>query len=384
MPHSFAEIFLVFLRLGLTSFGGPMAHLGYFREAIVEKKKWLSDVAYADLVALCQFVPGPASSQVGLGIGLSAGGLRGALAAWLGFTMPSAIAMAALGIYAASGAGIPSGILHGLKILAVGVVAQAVLGMARGLCPDAKRATLAALAAGAILMAGNAWVQVLAIAAAALAGGFWLRGEAAAQKGEAGGQLSVPAGLKRFAPIALLVFVVLLVLAVALPGGLATSSYKAGSLVFGGGHVVLPLLEADMVPGVVDEDTFLAGYGAVQGVPGPLFTFASYIGGAAGGWGGAAVATLAIFLPSFLLIIGVLPYWSQLVTLPGVRAAVMAANAAVVGVLAAAFYNPVFTSAIKEPRDLAIAILTFVALTSWKVPSWVLVLVLGVLGSIFL
>ena len=381
MDRSFAEIFRVFLRLGLTSFGGPVAHLGYFREAIVEKQKWLSDAAYADLVALCQFVPGPASSQVGLGIGLSSGGLRGALAAWLGFTMPSAIAMASLGVFAASGAGVPAGILHGLKILAVAVVAQAVLGMARGLCPDAKRATLAGLAAAAILCAGIAWVQVVTIAVAALIGGWWMRKEARAEPREPGVQLTIPPGLKRFAPVALLVFVVLLALSVILPATLATSNYKAGSLVFGGGHVVLPLLEADMVDEFVDEDTFLAGYGAAQGVPGPLFTFASYIGGASGGWAGAATATLAIFLPSFLLIIGVLPYWSLLVTRPGVRAAVMAANAAVVGVLAAAFYDPVFTSAIKEPRDLAVAILTFVALASWKVPSWLLVLGLGATGS---
>jgi chromate transporter len=379
--RSFIEIFSVFLRLGLTSFGGPVAHLGYFRAAIVQKHKWLSDAAYADLVALCQFVPGPASSQVGLGIGLSTGGLRGALAAWLGFTMPSAIAMAALGIYAASGAGIPGGILHGLKLLAVAVVAQAVIGMARSLCPDAKRATLAGFAAAAILIAGAAWVQVLTIAVAASLGALWLRKESRAEPREHGVQLGVPAGIRRFAPITLMVFVVLLVVALTLPGNLASSNYKAGSLVFGGGHVVLPLLEADMVPALVDEDTFLAGYGAAQGVPGPLFTFAAYIGGAAGGWGGAGIALLAIFLPSFLLIIGVLPYWSQLVARPGVRAAVMAANAAVVGVLAAAFYDPVFTSAIHSPHDLAIAILTFVALNSWKVPSWVLVLVLGTVGG---
>ena len=384
MPHSFAEIFRTFLRLGLTSFGGPVAHLGYFREAIVAKKKWLSDAAYADLVALCQFVPGPASSQVGLGIGLSAGGLKGALAAWLGFTMPSAIAMAALGVYAASGAGVPEGILHGLKVLAVAVVAQAVIGMAKGLCPDAKRATLAALAAAVILCTGFAWVQVLTIAVAAVIGGLWLSKEARAEKREAGEQLQVPANLKRFAPFTLAAFVILLVAAIILPATLATSSYKAGSLVFGGGHVVLPLLEADMVPDIIDEDTFLAGYGAAQGVPGPLFTFASYIGGAAGGWGGAAIATLGIFLPSFLLIIGVLPYWSQLVTRPGIRAAVMAANAAVVGVLAAAFYDPVFTSAIRDPRDAAAAILTFVALTTWKVPSWIMVFVLGLCGSLWL
>ncbi len=319
-----------------------------------------------------------------MGIGLSSGGLRGALAAWLGFTMPSAIAMAALGVFAASGTGVPEGILHGLKILAVAVVAQAVLGMARRLCPDAKCATLAGLAAATILCTGVAWVQVLTIATAAICGGMWLRREAAAEKREPGVQLTVPSGLKRFAPITLVAFVVLLVTAIVLPATLATSSYKSGSLVFGGGHVVLPLLEADMVDEFVDEDTFLAGYGAAQGVPGPLFTFASYIGGASAGWSGAVIATLGIFLPSFLLIIGVLPYWSHLVTRPTVRAAVMAANAAVVGVLAAAFYDPVFTSAIKEPRDLAIAIVTFVALSSWKIPSWMLVLVLGMVGSFVL
>ena len=384
MNRSFGEIFSAFLRLGLTSFGGPVAHLGYFRAAIVEKRKWLSDAAYADLVALCQFVPGPASSQVGLGIGLSQGGLRGALAAWLGFTLPSAILMAALGVYAASGSGVPGGVLQGLKLLAVAVVAQAVLGMARALCPDAKRATLAALAAAAILFAGAAWVQVLTIAVAGVLGMLWLRKEAGAERGGSGERLTVPPGLRRLAPLAVGVFFVLLVAALILPGSLATSGYRAGSLVFGGGHVVLPLLEADMVPALVDEDTFLAGYGAAQGVPGPLFTFASYIGGAADGWFGAAIATVAIFLPSFLLIFGVLPFWSLLVARPGVRAAVMAANAAVVGVLAAAFYDPVFTSAVQVPRDAAIGILTFVALTAWKVPPWLMVLVLGAIGAAFL
>ncbi len=377
MNRSFAEIFSVFLKLGLTSFGGPVAHLGYFREAIVEQRKWLSDSAYADLVALCQFIPGPGSSQVGLGIGLSAGGFRGALAAWLGFTMPSALAMAALGIYVKSADAIPTGTLAGLKILAVAVVAQAVLGMAKSLCAEAKTATLAGLALAAMLIFPAAWVQLGAIASTAVLGAIILKPNT---KASADG-LPTPSLVKKLAWPALALFIGLLAWAIAQPGSLASTCYKAGALVFGGGHVVLPLLQGEMVPSLVSNDTFLAGYGVAQGVPGPLFTLGSYLGGAAGGWTGALIATLAIFLPSLLLITAVLPVWSKLVANPKARAAVAGANAGVVGILGAALYDPVFTSAIKAPHHIALAVSIYIALTMWKIPPWVLVLAVGGIGA---
>ena len=376
MNRSFAEIFTVFLKLGLTSFGGPVAHLGYFREAIVEKKKWLSDSAYADLVALCQFIPGPGSSQVGLGIGLTAGGFRGALAAWLGFTLPSALAMAALGIYVKS-ATIPPGTLAGLKILAVAVVAHAVLGMAKSLCAEAKTATLAGLALAAMLIFPAAWVQLAAIAGTAALGALILRPNTK----DKADSLPAPPLVKKLAWPALALFVGLLAFAIAQPGSLASTCYKAGSLVFGGGHVVLPLLQGEMVPSLVSDDIFLAGYGAAQGVPGPLFTLGSYLGGAAGGWTGALVATFAIFLPSILLVTAVLPIWTRIAANPKARAAVAGANAGVVGILGAALYDPVFTSAIRAPHHIALAVAIYIALTMWKIPPWILVLGVGGIGA---
>jgi chromate transporter len=374
-------VFLVFLRLGLTSFGGPVAHLGYFREALVVRRRWLSERNYADLVALCQFLPGPASSQVGMALGLARAGYPGALAAWLGFTLPSAVALIlfALGL-AHWGDAVPAGLLHGLKVVAVAVVAQAVWGMARSLCPDVPRTSLMAVAACAVLWWSSAWAQVLVLALAALVGLWTLApGQAAVHE-----PLPIPVG-RRAGMAWLALFVALLL---GLPWAVAVfphatlavadAFYRAGSLVFGGGHVVLPLLQAELVPtGWVDQDTFLAGYGAAQAVPGPLFTFAAFLGaslqmGPQGVWG-ALVCLLAIFAPSFLLVAGALPFWEGLRAHPRMQAALAGVNAAVVGLLVAALYQPVWTSAVHTPQDFALALLAGVALMAWKLPPWLVV-----------
>ena len=374
-------VFLVFLRLGLTSFGGPVAHLGYFREALVVRRRWLSERNYADLVALCQFLPGPASSQVGMALGLARAGYPGALAAWLGFTLPSAVALIlfALGL-AHWGDAVPAGLLHGLKVVAVAVVAQAVWGMARSLCPDAPRTSLMAVAACAVLWWSSAWAQVLVLALAALVGLWTL----APGQGAAHEPLPIPVG-RRAGMAWLALFVALLLglpwAAAVFPHAtlaVADAFYRAGSLVFGGGHVVLPLLQAELVPtGWVDQDTFLAGYGAAQAVPGPLFTFAAFLGaslqmGPQGVWG-ALVCLLAIFAPSFLLVAGALPFWEGLRAHPRMQAALAGVNAAVVGLLVAALYQPVWTSAIHTPQDVALALLAGVALMAWKLPPWLVV-----------
>ena len=374
-------VFLVFLRLGLTSFGGPVAHLGYFREALVVRRRWLSERNYADLVALCQFLPGPASSQVGMALGLARAGYPGALAAWLGFTLPSAVALIlfALGL-AHWGDAVPAGLLHGLKVVAVAVVAQAVWGMARSLCPDAPRISLMAVAACAVLWWSSAWAQVLVLALAALVGLWTLApGQAAAHE-----PLPIPVG-RRAGMAWLALFVALLLglpwAATVFPHAtlaVADAFYRAGSLVFGGGHVVLPLLQAELVPtGWVDQDTFLAGYGAAQAVPGPLFTFAAFLGaslqmGPQGVWG-ALVCLLAIFAPSFLLVAGALPFSEGLRAHPRMQAALAGVNAAVVGLLVAALYQPVWTSAIHTQQDFALALLAGVALMAWKLPPWLVV-----------
>ena len=374
-------VFLVFLRLGLTSFGGPVAHLGYFREELVVRRRWLSERNYADLVALCQFLPGPASSQVGMALGLARAGYPGALAAWLGFTLPSAVALIlfALGL-AHWGDAVPAGLLHGLKVVAVAVVAQAVWGMARSLCPDVPRTSLMAVAACAVLWWSSAWAQVLVLALAALVGLWTLA------PGQGGVHEPLPIPVGRRAGMAWLALFVALLLglpwaAAVFPHAtlaVADAFYRAGSLVFGGGHVVLPLLQAELVPtGWVDQDTFLAGYGAAQAVPGPLFTFAAFLGaslqmGPQGVWG-ALVCLLAIFAPSFLLVAGALPFWEGLRAHPRMRAALAGVNAAVVGLLVAALYQPVWTSAIHTPQDFALALLAGVALMAWKLPPWLVV-----------
>lgn len=374
-------VFLVFLRLGLTSFGGPVAHLGYFREELVVRRRWLSERNYADLVALCQFLPGPASSQVGMALGLARAGYPGALAAWLGFTLPSAVALIlfALGL-AHWGDAVPAGLLHGLKVVAVAVVAQAVWGMARSLCPDVPRISLMAVAACAVLWWSSAWAQVLVLVLAALVGLWKLA------PGQGGAHEPLPMAVGRRAGLVWLALFVTLLLG--LPWAVAVfphatlavadAFYRAGSLVFGGGHVVLPLLQAELVPtGWVDQDTFLAGYGAAQAVPGPLFTFAAFLGaslqtGPQGVWG-AVVCLLAIFAPSFLLVAGALPFWEGLRAHPRMQAALAGVNAAVVGLLVAALYQPVWTSAIHTPQDVALALLAGVALMAWKLPPWLVV-----------
>ena len=383
-----ARVFLVFLRLGCTSFGGPVAHLGYFRDEFVGRRRWIEERAYADLVALCQFLPGPASSQVGIGVGLSRAGLWGALAAWLGFTLPSALALIAFGYgVVAFQDAVDHGILHGLKVVAVAVVAQAVWGMARNMCPDAKRATMAVLAAAAVLASPTPMIQIGVIVVGGLVGLIILKAETAADH--------VPLGInvsRRVAVVSLLIFFVgligLPILAATYPShtlALVESFYSSGSLVFGGGHVVLPLLQAEVVPpGWVSNDAFLAGYGAAQAVPGPLFTFAAYVGTVMtpgpNGLVGGLIALVAIFVPSFLLVVGALPFWDALRQIKAMQTALLGINAAVVGLLLAALYNPVWTSAILVPADFALAIVAFTLLVFWKVPPW-LVVILTALGG---
>lgn len=378
---SVAEIFLTALRLGLTSFGGPVAHLGYFRDEYVARKRWLDERAYADLVALAQFLPGPASSQVGLGIGLMKGGVAGALAAWVGFTLPSALLLFAFAYGVdAFGQALDGGWLHGLKVVAVAVVAQAVWGMARSLCPDRERFTLAVLATLLVLALPGALGQIGAIVAGGLIG-WRLFKPSAAQEHVA---MTVPVG--RAFGIANLAAFFLLLAALPLASALhpaqwlalADSFYRSGSLVFGGGHVMLPLLQAEVVPpGWISNDAFLAGYGAAQAIPGPLFTFTAYLGAIMGpepnGWRGALLCLGAIFLPSILLVFGALPFWDRLRRMGPIQSALMGVNAAVVGLLLAALYHPVWTSAIATPGDFALGLAAFAALVFWKVPPWLVV-----------
>jgi len=381
-------VFLVFVRLGLTSFGGPIAHLAYFREEFVARRGWLSERSYADLVALCQFLPGPASSQVGMAIGLARAGYAGAFAAWLAFTAPSAIAMIlfALGI-ARFGDALAAPVVHGLKVVAVAVVAQAVWNMARSLCTDATRITIMAVAACVVLLAPSAWGQVGVIALAGVAGLVLFRPETG------GAYEPLPIAVGRRAGMAwLALFFVLLaglpVLArVTADHAVAVidAFYRTGSLVFGGGHVILPLLQAEVVsPGWVGKEAFLAGYGAAQAVPGPLTTFAAFLGasmdGAPSGWAGGIVALVAIFAPSFFLVAGALPFWEELRGNARARASLAGINAAVVGLLLAALYQPVWTSAIGGPRDFALALVAFVALAVWKLPPWLVVAATAIAG----
>jgi chromate transporter len=384
----FIEVLAVFLRLGLTSFGGPVAHLGYFHEEFVVRRRWLDEATYADLVALCQFLPGPASSQVGIAVGLLRAGYAGALAAWTGFTLPSAIALVlfAYGV-GALGDSAGAGWLHGLKVAAVAVVAQAVLGMMRSLAPDRERATMAVVAAVIVLVLPGAIGQIGAIALGAIAGLILLR----AAPSDDHAALPLPVG-RTTGAVLLGTFFVLLValplLAIAIPSQalkLIDAFYRAGSLVFGGGHVVLPLLQASVVPpGWVSNDAFLAGYGAAQAVPGPLFTFSAYLGAVAGpqpnGWLGAAICLLAVFLPSFLLVVGALPFWDELRRRPAAQAALRGVNAAVVGLLLAALYQPVWTTGITQAADFALAAAAFLLLFMWQTPPW-LVVVLCALGG---
>ena len=386
--ESVFAVFAAFLKLGLTSFGGPIAHLGYFREEFVVRRKWIDDRIYADLVALCQFTPGPASSKVGIGIGLAKAGLPGAFAAWIAFTLPSALALVlfAYGVETFA-ADLGSGWLHGLKVVAVAVVAQAVWGMARNLTPDAPRFTLAVAAAIITVVWPSSVGQVAAIAFGAAVGIAFMRASADDTHVPMMISLGKGAGLA-----CLVLFFGLLVglpfLKLAFPShavALFDSFFRAGSLVFGGGHVVLPLLQSEVVPpGWVTNDAFLAGYGAAQAVPGPLFTFAAYLGAIAApepnGWQGALLCLVAIFLPAFLLVIGVLPFWDDLRRSKIVRSALTGVNAAVVGLLLAALYDPVWVSGILKPADFGLGLAAFALLVFWKVPPWLVVL-LSALGG---
>lgn len=386
---SSGEVLRVFSKLGVTSFGGPIAHLGYFRDELVQRRRWLNDTEYGDLVTLSQFLPGPASSQVGFGLGLFRAGPIGAIAAFLAFTLPSAALMVAFAYGAPLFEGaVGAGILTGLKVVAVAIVAQAVWGMARSLTPDATRASIAVVAAASALLLTGSVGQIGAIVVGALAGLFLCRGSATAAAAMVRFPVTRVAGI-----ISLILFVVLLV---GLPVLAATTQwgslalfdtfYRAGAFVFGGGHVVLPLLQSGLVDtGWITSDQFLAGYGAAQAVPGPLFTFAAYLGTLStvgpGGVAGAAIALAAVFLPGFLLLTGVLPFWNDFRSRPWAQALMRGANAAVVGILAAALYDPVFTTAITGTGPFVLALICFVLLIAWRMPAWAVVLV-GSLGGV--
>ena len=390
------EVFGVFLKLGLTSFGGPIAHLGYFRDEVVVRRRWISEAAYADLVALCQFLPGPASSQVGFCLGvLRGGGLLGGLAAWLAFTLPSAVILTAFALGASALAGpLAAGALHGLKLVAVAVVAQAIWGMAKTLTPDRERAGIALVAVAITALTAGWFNQIGAIVIGALAGLWLCRSGQSAPVGRLGFVVSPRKGI-----VALVLFAALFFIPVLLAGAMGGDSafkgaitlfdafYRSGALVFGGGHVVLPLLQAEVVaPGWVGNEAFLAGYGLAQAMPGPLFTFAAYLGAvmtpAPSGIAGALIALVAVFAPGLLLVYGMLPFWDALRLRPTAQAAMRGANAAVVGILAAALYSPVWTSAVLSPRDFALALAGFLLLTVWKTPPWVVVGLLAAGGIV--
>jgi len=385
------EVLLVFFKLGLSCFGGPIAHIGYFREEFVVRRRWLAEQSYVDLVALCQFLPGPASSQVGFSIGLMRAGYLGGLAAWTGFTLPSAIILVlfAYGAGALSGPD-GTGLLHGLKLVAVAIVAQAVWGMARTLTPDRERASIAAVVAVIILFSSSSVAQIGAIAIGGIAG-LWLCRGAPPAPADAG-HMSIPVS-RSVGLLALVAFFLLLVALPLLNGTIHAQSlalfnafYRSGALVFGGGHVVLPLLrEAIVAPGWVSDDTFLAGYGAAQAVPGPLFTFSAYLGAVMksppNGIAGAAISLIAIFLPGILVLVGTLPFWETFRRRANAQAIMRGVNAAVVGLLGAALYNPVWTSAVKTPGDFALALVGFVLLTVWQAPPLVVVAI-SALGGI--
>jgi chromate transporter len=413
-PGSPLEVFRVFLTLGVTCFGGPIAHIGYFRDAFVARRRWLDESAYADLVALCQFLPGPASSQVGFAIGLMRAGPLGGLAAWTGFTLPSAVLLVlfAYGADLLSGA-TGGGLIHGLKLAAVAIVAQAVWGMARTLCPDRERASIAVAAALIVLFDASPAAQIAAIVLGGAAG-LWLcrdagsagsaggtpalrSGEAAEGSDERGGRdargpMGVVPVSRTTGLVALSVFFLLLIglplmrSVTGAPGvALLDAFYRSGALVFGGGHVVLPLLrEAFVTPGWVTDNAFLAGYGAAQAVPGPLFTFAAYLGTVVSpsphGLAGAALGVIAIFLPGMLILTGCLPFWDGFRTRPEAQALMRGVNAGVVGLLGAALYTPVWTSSVRAPVDFAIALVSFVLLTVWRAPPLAVVAVSAIGG----
>jgi chromate transporter len=386
-----SEVFYAFLKLGLTSFGGPIAHLGYFRDELVVRRKWTDEPGYADLVALCQFLPGPASSQVGFALGVLRGnGLLGGLAAWFAFTLPSALVLFAFAVSAAAFSGpVADGILHGLKLVAAAVVAQAIWGMSRSLTPDRGRAAIALAAVALVVFIGGSLGQIGAIALGAVAGLWLCRDGGSALSCH----LSFPVSRRHGAfALALFTLCILIPPVVASATGhqavaLFDGFYRSGALVFGGGHVVLPLLQTEVVaPGWVTNEAFLAGYGLAQAIPGPLFTFAAYLGAVVGpppnGPAGAGIALVAVFLPGLLLVYGMLPFWDTLRLRPGAQAAMRGTNAAVVGILGAAFYSPIWTSAVLKPSDFAFTLAGFLLLTVWKMPPWMVVILLAGAGTL--
>ena len=391
MTGSVTEVFAAFLKLGLTSFGGPIAHLGYFRDELVVRRKWIDDAAYADLVALCQFMPGPASSQVGFSLGvLRGGGLLGGFVAWFAFTMPSALVMLAFALAAAAFNGpVAQGFLHGLKLVAVAVVAQAIWGMARNLTPDRPRVAVALAAMAIVIAPTGSLGQIGAIGLGAIAGLLWCQGGVPNLPGHLSFPVSRTAGVIGLALFGLLLVVPPILASVTGDQGLRLfdAFYRSGALVFGGGHVVLPLLKAEVVnTGWLSPEAFLAGYGLAQAVPGPLFTFAAYLGAVMttppSGVVGGMIALVAVFAPGVALIYGMLPFWDSLRQRSAAQAAMRGANAAVVGILGAALYDPVWTSAVLSPRDFLLALTGFLALTVWEAPPWLVVIGLALAGVI--
>ncbi len=392
MSKNLFEVFFIFLRLGLTSFGGPVAHLGYFHNEFVSRRKWMTEQAYGDLVALCQFLPGPASSQVGMAIGLSRAGIFGAIAAWIGFTLPSAVLLILFGLGVTQHASwFTTDILHSLKVVAVAVVAQALWSMGPKLCPDKERIMIALFAGLAALYFPFAGMQVALIILGGVLGVIFLRKIPKFSPIPQDSLIS-----KKMASVFLVIFLALLI---ALPLGAKYSAnqelhffdsfYRAGSLVFGGGHVVLPLLQSEVVPtGWVSKEAFMAGYGAAQAIPGPLFAFSAYLGAVSqvppSGFVGGLICLIAAFLPAFLLVLGAIPFWEKLREFKSMQQALLGINAVVVGLLLAAFYNPVWVSGITNAKDFAWALLAFVLLTFLKLPSWVVVTLSVLVGGILL
>src|SRR5690625_185468 len=383
---SLLEIFLVSTRLGLTSFGGRTANLCYFHEEYVRRRKWMDEISYADLVALAQFLPGPSSSQVGIGIGVMRAGVLGGVISFIGFTLPSVIALIFFALLLTGFDIGNAGWIHGLKIVAVAVVAHAIMGMAEKLTPDLKRKAIALFALIGTLIWQTAFTQVSVILLAALIG--FLLYKQHQENGDVSSQFPIA---KSVSAICLLLFFGLLFLLPIIKEATGSywiamfdSFYRSGSLVFGGGHVVLPLLEQELVPtGWISEEAFLSGYGVTQAVPGPLFTFAAYLGTVMKGWQGGLIATVAVFLPAFLLVLGALPFWDSLRNNSKIKGAIMGVNAAVVGILISAFYNPIWTSSILAPIDFALAAILFSMLVYWKLPPWVIVLT-GAFGGLFI
>jgi chromate transporter len=385
-----AEVFATFLKLGLTSFGGPIAHLAYFRKELVERRKWVSESQFSQLLAICQFLPGPASSQLGFSLGLARAGWLGALAAFIAFTLPSALLLIGFAsVLPALSGPVGEAAIHGLKIVAFAVVADAVLGMSKKLCPDIQRATIAILSAGVLLIVGNAWIQLLVVIGGAIAGIYLCRGGAT----EIASQIPIHYGRKLGGILLLLFFGLLAGLPLfsttnATLISMAEAFYRAGALVFGGGHVVLPLLDDSVVSsGWITSEVFLAGYGASQAIPGPVFAFSAYLGAVTptghNEWLGASTALIFMFMPGFLLVAGVLPFWRAISHNTAVARAVAGVNAAVVGLLAAALYDPIFISAIQSGMDMAIGIVAFAMLFVWRL-SAIAVVVWSVVASVLI